>query len=165
MNAREQRTAAMTITHLIPILAFSFWIVPAGGQMLASRLSGSDAIAGVGSAQQTSPDLRGTWSGTFISKNSDISPFTITVKINQDPGGHLVGDASLVSDCLKSHRLYVRISDSNVELAGSDADGDIVAFSGTVDNTGTMLKLNYIINGSRSGSCEIDDGTGTMAKL
>jgi hypothetical protein len=41
-----------------------------------------------------------------------------------------------------------RVSGSNVELAGSDADGDIVAFSGTVDNTGTILKLNYIVNGS-----------------
>ena len=112
-----------------------------------------------------SPDLRGTWSGTFISKNSEISPFTITLKINQDSGGHLVGDANLVSDCLKSHRLHVRVSGSNVELAGSDADGDIVAFSGTVDNTGTMLKLNYIVNGRPSGRCEIDDGAGTMAKL
>ena len=58
----------------------------------------------------------------------------------------------------------MKINGSNVELAGSDADGDTVTFSGTVDNTGTMLKLNYIINGSPSGRCEIDDGTGTMAK-
>ena len=29
----------------------------------------------------------------------------------------------------------------------------------------TVLKLNYIINGSASGRCQIDDGTGTMAKL
>ena len=109
-------------------------------------------------------DLRGTWSGTFISRNSDISPFTITVKINHDSGGHLVSDASLVSDCLRSHRLHIKINGSNVELAGSDADGDSVTFRGTVDNSGTMLKLNYIINGSPSGRCEIDDGTGTMAK-
>ena len=125
----------------------------------------SDAVSSVGSAQQTNPDLRGTWSGTFISKNSDISPFTITVKINQDAGGHLAGDATLVSDCLKNHRLHVGLNGSTVELAGRDADGDIVAFSGTVDSTGTMLKLNYIINGSPSGRCQIDDGTGTMAKL
>jgi hypothetical protein len=156
----------MTITHLIPVLAFLFWIVPAGVRMHASDgRQSSDAVSSVGSAQQTSPDLRGTWSGTFISKNSEISPFTITLKINQDSGGHLVGDASLVSDCLKSHRLHVRLADSNVELAGSDADGDIVTFSGTVDNTGTMLKLNYIVNGSPRGKCQIDDGTGTMAKL
>jgi hypothetical protein len=164
MNATRQRVAA-TVTHLIPVLALLPLVVPAEGRTHESLLLSSDALYNVGSAQQTSPDLRGTWSGTFISKNVEISPFTITLKINEDSGGHLVGDASLVSACLKSHRLYVRISGPNVELAGNDADGDIVAFSGTVDNTGTMLKLNYIINGSPSGSCEIDDGTGTMAKL
>lgn len=48
-------------------------------------------------------------------------------------------------------RLCVQTSGSNVELAASDADGDIVAFSGTVDNTGAMLELNHIINGRPSG--------------
>ena len=153
------------ITRLIPVLALLPLVVVAEERMNSSRLLSSDAVSGVASAQQTTPDLRGTWSGTFISKNSEISPFTITLKINQDSGGHLVGDANLVSDCLKSHRLHLRISGSNVELAGSDANGDIVAFSGTLDNDATMLKLNYIINGSASGRCQIDDGTGTMAKL
>ena len=64
----------------------------------------------------------------------------------------------------RSHRLHIKINGSNIELAGSDADGDSVTFSGTVDNGGTMLKLSYIINGSPSGRCEIDDGVGTMAK-
>jgi hypothetical protein len=162
----EQRTAAMTIARLIPVLAFLCLIVPAGAQIHASD-SGNrgNAVSVVSSEQQASPDLRGTWSGTFISRNSDFSPFMITVKINHDSDGHLVGDASLVSDCLKNHRLHVRTNGSNVELAGRDADGDIVAFSGTVDSTGTTLKLNYIINGSPSGRCQIDDGTGTMAKL
>jgi len=115
-------------------------------------------------AQQPSPDLTGTWSGTFISSNSDISPFTITVKINKHSSGHLLGDASLVSDCLDSHRLDVTVNGSNVLLAGSDAKADTVSFRGTVDATGTVLKLNYIINGSPSGRCEIDNGTGTMGK-
>ena len=115
-------------------------------------------------AQQASPDLTGTWSGTFISSQSDISPFTIAVKINKNSSGHLVGDASLVSDCLDSHRLDVTVNGSNVLLAGSDATGDTVSFRGTVDATGTVLKLNYIINGSPSGRCEIDNGTGTMGK-
>jgi hypothetical protein len=149
----------------MPVFLLLPLVVPAEGRMHTFPILVSDAVSSVGSAQQTNPDLRGTWSGTFISKNSDISPFTITVKINQDSGGHLAGDASLVSDCLKNQRLHVRINGSNVELAGRDADGDIVAFSGTVDSTGTMLKLNYIINGSPSGRCQIDDGTGTMAKL
>ena len=115
-------------------------------------------------AQQPSPDLTGIWSGTFISSNSDISPFTITVKINKHSSGHLLGDASLVSDCLDSHHLDVTVNGSNVLLAGSDAKADTVSFRGTVDATGTVLKLNYIINGSPSGRCEIDNGTGTMGK-
>jgi len=115
-------------------------------------------------AQQPAPDLRGTWSGTFVSRNSDISPFTITVIINKNSTGHLVGDASVVSDCLDSHRLEVTVNGSNVLLAGNDAKGDTVSFKGTVDNTGTVLKLNYIINGSPSARCEIDNGTGTMGK-
>ena len=157
----RQDTGTYRITRLIPALVFWSFTVPALAQMQSPH---SGAVSGVSSAQQTSPDLRGTWSGTFISRNSDISPFTMTVKINHDSGGHLVGDASLVSDCLRSHRLHIKINGSNVELAGSDADGDSVTFSGTVDDSGTMLKLNYIINGSPSGRCEIDDGTGTMAK-
>ena len=45
----------------------------------------------------------------------------------------------------------MQTSGSNVELAASHADGDIVAFSGTVDNTGAMLELNHVINGSPIG--------------
>jgi hypothetical protein len=115
-------------------------------------------------AQQPAPDLTGTWSGTFISRYPDVSPFTITVKINKNSTGHLVGNASLVSDCLDSHRLEVTVNGSNVLLSGSDAKGDTVSFEGTVDDTGTVLKLNYVINGSPSGRCEIDNGTGTMGK-
>ena len=99
------------------------------------------------SAQQTAPDLKGTWSGTFVSRNADISPFTITVKINKDLSGHLIGESSLVSDCLDSHHLQITLKNSNVELAGSDEKGDSVTFSGTVDNSGTLLSLHYIING------------------
>ena len=124
----------------------------------------SNVISSVVSAQQATPDLKGIWSGTFISRNSDISPFTLTVKINRNSVGHLIGDAGLVSDCLKSHRLEVTVNGSNVVLAGSDADGDTVTFRGPIDNTGTVLTLNYVINGSASRTCEIDDGTGTMVK-
>lgn len=115
-------------------------------------------------AQQTTPDLTGIWSGTFISRNSDISPFTITVKINKNSKAHFVGDASLVSDCLDSPRLTVTVNGSNVVLEGVDAKEDFVSFRGTLDSTGTVLKLNYVINGSPSGRCEIDNGTGSMGK-
>lgn len=115
-------------------------------------------------AQQSTPDLTGIWSGTFVSRYSDISPFTITVKINKNSKGHFVGDASLVSDCLDSPKLEVTVNGSNVVLEGSDSQGDSVSFRGTVDDTGTLLKLDYTINGSPSGRCEIDNGTGTMGK-
>jgi hypothetical protein len=117
-----------------------------------------------GWSQQTTTDIKGTWSGTFVSRHADISPFTITVKISSDSHGHLVGDSSLVSDCLDSHRLQVTVSGSNIVLAGSDAKGDTVTFRGTIDTTATLLTLNYIINGSASGRCETDDGSGTMGK-
>jgi hypothetical protein len=115
-------------------------------------------------AQQSPIDLRGTWSGTFISSNSDISPFTITVKINKNTSGRLLGDASVVSKCLDSHHLEVTVNGSKVVLAGSDAAGDTVTFTGTVDSTGTVLTLHYIINGSASRRCEIDSGDGNMGK-
>jgi hypothetical protein len=115
-------------------------------------------------AQQAAIDLRGTWSGTFISSDSDISPFTITVKINKNTRGRLVGDASVVSKCLDSHHLNVTVNGSKVVLAGSDAAGDTVTFTGTADSTGTVLTLHYIINGSASRRCEIDDGNGSMGK-
>jgi hypothetical protein len=89
-------------------------------------------------------------------------PFTITVKINTNSSGHLVGDASVVSDCLDSHKLEATSNGTNVVMAGSDAAGDTV--KGIVDSTGTVLSLPYIINGSPSGRCEIDDCAGTLGK-
>jgi hypothetical protein len=154
----------MTITRLIPVLTFLFFIIPVGAVMHAFDTGQRGKSVFVGAAQQTTPDLTGTWSGTFISRYPDVSSFTITVKINKNSTGHLVGDASLVSDCLDSHRLEVTVNGSNVLLAGSDAKGDTVSFEGTVDDTSTVLKLNYIINGSPSARCEIDNGTGTMGK-
>jgi len=115
-------------------------------------------------AQQPAPDLSGIWSGTFISSNSDISPFTVTVKINKNSKGHFVGDANLISDCLDSPRLTVTFNGSEVRLEGNDSKGDGVSFKGTLDATGTVLTLKYIINGSPSGRCEIDNGTGSMGK-
>jgi hypothetical protein len=91
-----------------------------------------------------------------------VLPFTITVKINTNSSGHLVGDASVVSDCLDSHKLEATSNGTNVVMAGSDAAGDTV--KGIVDSTGTVLSLPYIINGSPSGRCEIDDCAGTLGK-
>ena len=117
-----------------------------------------------GSAQQTAPDVRGTWSGTFFPKHSNGAPFTMTVVIDRDSHGHLVGSSTLNSDCLKGAQLQVTVKGAYVVLAGSDEEGDSITVRGTVDDTGTLLRHTYILNGSASGKCETDDGTGTMGK-
>jgi hypothetical protein len=130
---------------------------PAGDQR-------NQATSAAGSTQQPATEMRGTWSGTFFSKHSNVAPFTMTVVINPDSGGHLIGTSTLNSDCLKDARLEVTVTGSNVVLAGSDENGDNITVRGTVDKTGTLLKASYILNGSATGKCETDDGTGNLAK-
>jgi hypothetical protein len=115
------------------------------------------------SQPQSPVDVNGTWSGAFES-NFGLPPFTMTIVINRDPRGHLVGASSLNSDCFKESNLQVTVNGSNVVIAGSDQDGDTITFRGTVDGTGTLLNLNYIINGSASGRCESDRGSGNLGK-
>jgi hypothetical protein len=117
-----------------------------------------------GSAQQPATDVKGTWSGTFFSRHSNVVPFTITVVISPDSRGRLVGSSSLNSDCLKGAQLEVTVTGSKVVLAGSDEDGDNITVRGTVDETGTLLKASYILNGSATGRCETDGGTGSLAR-
>jgi hypothetical protein len=109
-------------------------------------------------------DVRGIWSGTFYSKHSNVAPFTMTVEINPDARGHLIGTSSLNSECLKGAKLQVTVTGTKVVLAGSDEQGDNITVRGTIDGTGTLLKSAYILNGSASGRCETDDGTGELAK-
>jgi hypothetical protein len=123
-----------------------------------------EATSAAGSAQQPAAEMRGTWSGTFFSKHSNVAPFTMTVVINPDSRGHLIGSSTLNSDCLKDVRLEVTVTSSNVVLAGSDENGDNITVRGTVDKTGTLLKVSYILNGSATGRCETDNGTGSLAK-
>jgi hypothetical protein len=116
------------------------------------------------STQQPATDFTGAWSGTFLSKHANVAPFTMTIVVNPDSQGHLIGTASLNSDCLKDVRLEVTVAGSKVLLAGSDEDGDNITVRGTVDKTGTLLKAKYILNGSATGRCETDDGTADLAK-
>jgi hypothetical protein len=126
----------------------------------------SDTVSATGSSPQATADVTGTWSGTFQPRHptATVLPFTMTVVISSDSHGHLVGDASLVSHCLKDHHLRVAVNGSSVVLAGTDADGDNATFSGTLDKTGTLLTLKYIIHGSASATCEVEDGTGNLGK-
>lgn len=121
-------------------------------------------ISASASQQQADVDVRGTWSGTFFSKHSNVAPFTMTVVISADEHARLIGTSSLDSDCLKNAKLQVTVSGSQVVLAGSDEEGDNITVRGTVDNTGTLLKSTYILNGSATGRCETDRGTGNLAK-
>ena len=109
-------------------------------------------------------DVRGRWSGTLSSNHSGVAPFTITVAINADSRGHIVGSSTLNSHCLKGARLEVTVTGSTVVLAGSDKGGNNMTLRGSLDNTGTLLKSAYILNGSATGGCETDDGTGTLTK-
>ena len=109
-------------------------------------------------------DIAGTWSGTFQSDHANMAPFTITVVITPDANGHLVGKSSLQSQCVRGIQLQVTINGSNIVLAGSDDEGDSLTFRGTLDQTGTLMNMRYIANGSASGRCETDQGAGTMGK-
>ena len=109
-------------------------------------------------------DVKGIWSGTLYSKHSNVMPFTMTVKINPDASGHLIGASSLSSDCLRGAKLQVTVTGSTVVLAGSDDEGDHITVRGIVDASGTLLHSRYILNGSATGKCETDDGTGNLAK-
>jgi hypothetical protein len=125
---------------------------------------GEQPPSAVGSAQQAAIDVRGTWSGAFFSKRSDVASFTMTVVLNPDSRGHLIGSSSLNSNCLKGAQLEVTVTGSTVVLAGSDSEGDNITVRGTPDSTGTLLTSTYILNGSASGGCETDHGTGTLGK-
>lgn len=127
---------------------------PQGNQPTSATISTSPAVI----------DVTGTWSGTFFSKHSNVPPFTMTVVITPNSRGHLVGNSSLNSHCLQGAKLQVTVNGSTVVLAGSDEEGNTMTVRGTVDSTGTLLKSTYILNGSVSGKCETDDGTGTLGK-
>ena len=117
-----------------------------------------------GTSQPGSSSLKGTWSGSFFSGHSNFPGFTMTVVINANSSGHLVGDASLNSECLKGAKLQVTVNGSKVVLAGSDQEGDSLTVHGTLDSTNTLMQATYILNGSASGRCETDDGTGNLSK-
>jgi hypothetical protein len=124
----------------------------------------TQAPSAAGSTQPPATDVRGTWSGTFFSKHSNVAPFTMTVVINPDSRAHLIGTSTLNSDCLKGVQLEVTVTGPKVVLAGSDKEGDNITVRGTVDKTGTLLKASYILNGSASGRCETDGGSVRLAR-
>ena len=150
----------MNRTHLLfhrPPSSFAALLILVGATYISA--SGQTGVK-----QPSAADVRGTWSGTFFSKHNNVTSFTITVVISPDSSGHLVGNSSLSSDCLKNARLQVTFSGSQLVLSGRDDSGDNITLRGMLDTTSSMLKTSYILNGSATGRCETDNGTGNLAK-
>jgi len=148
------------------VLLFSLLLVSVtiGTASVCSASAGDEKTKPSRATTHATSDFAGTWTGTFFSKHENVVAFTLTVVVAPDSQGHLIGTSTLNSDCLKDVRLEVTVKGSQVTLAGSDEEGNNITVRGTVDATGTMLKANYILNGSASGRCEADGGTGTLAK-
>jgi hypothetical protein len=152
----------MSIKHRRVCVLFLFscsllFIATAGTLRVANAAPQSGSHIGTSS-------LTGTWSGTFFSRHANVPAFSMTVVIAPTSDGHLIGNSSLNSECLKGVPLQVTINGTNVILAGSDDEGDSLTVRGSLDSTNTQLKASYIMNGSASGRCETDDGTGSLAK-
>jgi hypothetical protein len=107
-------------------------------------------------------DFKGTWQGRFSSRNHE--PVPVTLIINQGVGAKLTGALNLISRCARNADLEVTTDGPYIELAGSDPDGDSITIKGVLDAKGTQLSMTYIVNGSPSGRCETDDGSGTLTK-
>jgi len=132
-------------------------------------LYGANAPDQTGSAasnnvSQQARDVSGVWSGTFQSRQTSFAPFTLTVVIRRDVSGALVGTTSVSADCMKDGTIHASMAGSNVVLAGGDEEGNHITFEGSLDQSGTVLNLKYVLNGSASARCESDDGVGTMVK-
>jgi len=138
-------------------------MAPSGLRASSSGDAKDQNTSDSGTARPVSSALQGTWSGAFFSKHS-ASGFTLTVVITPDSRGHLVGDSTLSSNCLKGTKLQVTAKGSNVVLAGSDEEGDSLTIHGILDSTGSLMQGTYVLNGSASGRCETDNGTGNLAK-
>lgn len=143
----------LTVAMIVPTFLYAF----RSGNPKAQEVSDS------GTARQVSTPLEGTWSGSFFSRHSS-SGFTLTVVITPDSRAHLVGDSTLSSNCLKGAKLQITSTGSKVTLAGSDEEGDSLTIHGTLDSSGSLMQATYILNGSASGKCETDDGTGNLGK-
>lgn len=124
----------------------------------------ASTASATGPASKARIDLKGIWSGIFVSKDANAGSFAMTVVVHEDSHGQLIGSSTLNSDCLKDAQLQVKVTGSEVILAGSNEAGDDITVRGTVDKTGTALKASYILDGSATGKCETDAGTGTLTK-
>src|SRR5690349_16550646 len=136
----------------------SIKVVIFGWLVTATVLSGG--VAGTTRLDDhASPDLKsaaaaviGNWSGTFFPKHQNGHPFAATISVSADAKYGLIGSSRVVAPCIANPALHVNLIGSQLELAGSDADGDTILIRGTVNETGKQITdVTYIINGSASG--------------
>ena len=144
-------------------IAFAFRLLLLSCLITVLGLAVLDQESVVSASTTAAGDVGGTWSGTFLSKNPRRSPFTMTVVIAPGTDGQLLGTTSVAAECFKETVLHVSVNGSKVVLAGSDENGASVTFKGTLDSTGTLLNLDYIVRGS-GGKCESDIGSGNIGK-
>jgi len=160
MTTRSISTRTLLLScWLLMLIAEVLYLAPA----VAQNQNRPSTISN-GATQKVPTELTGAWSGTLFPKHSDVAPFTITTVISPDSQGNLVGISTLSSDCLKQVALEVTMTGSKVLLAGSDDAGNNITLRGTLDKTGVLVKVSYVLNGSATGRCESETGTGTLAK-
>ena len=107
-------------------------------------------------------EFAGTWHGTLSSRNYTSVP--VTLVINRGVDTKLTGAVNLISPCVRNADLDVTTTSSTIVLAGTDAEGDTITFKGSLNDDATQMAMSYILNGSPSGDCETDDGSGTLTR-
>ena len=150
----------------VRVLLFSLLLVSVtiGTASICSASPGDEKTKPSRPPTHATTDLVGTWTGTFFSKHENVAAFTLTVVVAPDSQGQLIGNSTLNSDCLKDVRLEVTSKVLKSHLQAAMRKETTSRSEARVDATGTMLKANYILNGSASGRCEADGGTGSLAK-
>ena len=145
---------------------FLLWVALVLVQSITGSASASSAKPPAASVAtpQASSDVAGTWSGMFQSARSQTSPFTMTIVIAPESNGQLMGKASLASDCFGDGDLHVIVTGETVVFAGHDAEGNNITLRGGLDDSRTILKMHYVVNGSASARCESDEGDGSLGK-
>ena len=108
--------------------------------------------------------FQGIWSGKFISREPGAAPFDMKLVIQRDSHGQLSGTSTLTSKCLQHAHVQVTVVGSNFVLSGNDEAGDNITVRGTLDRAGKVLNSTYILDGSATGRCETDTGTGTLSR-
>ena len=112
-------------------------------------------------AQAKSP-VAGIWAGTLSSRS--FASFPVSIRVVQDAHGNLSAHATMTHQCVQESKLMVTVAGSNVVMSGSDADGNTVTFRGSLDDTGKLLDVSFVMNGSATGRCETDSGKGSLNK-